>query len=82
MYLRKRFWDNGRVRVGYIRTSTKDQNPELQRRDLLAAGCEKVFEEQISSRKADRPALRAALGLKYEGEHSVEEICTMLGVGR
>jgi DNA invertase Pin-like site-specific DNA recombinase len=51
----------GPVRVGYIRTSKKDQNPELQRRDLLTAGCEKVFEEQISSRKADRPELRAAL---------------------
>jgi DNA invertase Pin-like site-specific DNA recombinase len=30
----------GPVRVGYIRTSKKDQNPELQRRDLLAAGYE------------------------------------------
>ncbi len=35
----------GPVRVGYIRTSKKDQNPELQRRDLLAAGCEKLFED-------------------------------------
>jgi DNA invertase Pin-like site-specific DNA recombinase len=49
----------GLVRVGYIRTSKKDQNPELQRRDLLAAGYEKVFEEQISSRKAARPPLEA-----------------------
>jgi hypothetical protein len=47
------------VRVGYIRTSKKDQNPELQRRDLLAAGYEKVFEEQISSRKAARPPQEA-----------------------
>ena len=39
------------MKVGYIRTSKKDQNPELQRRDLLAFGCEKIFEEQISSRK-------------------------------
>jgi Resolvase, N terminal domain len=44
----------GPVRVGYIRTSKKDQNPELQRRDLLAAGYEKAFEERISSRKAAR----------------------------
>jgi hypothetical protein len=27
----------------------RHQNPELQRKDLLAAGCQKVFEEQISS---------------------------------
>ena len=58
----------GLVRVGYIRTSKKDQNPELQRRDLLTAGCEKVFEEQISSRKADRPELRAALEYVREGD--------------
>jgi DNA invertase Pin-like site-specific DNA recombinase len=56
------------VKVGYIRTTTKNQNPELQRRDLLAAGCEKVFEEQISSRKEDRPGLRAALERVREGD--------------
>lgn len=56
------------VKVGYIRTSTKDQNPELQRRDMLAAGCEKVFEEQISSRKGDRPELQAALEYVREGD--------------
>jgi DNA invertase Pin-like site-specific DNA recombinase len=27
----------GDVKIGYIRTSKKDQNPEIQRRDLLAA---------------------------------------------
>ena len=40
MYSREGFWDNARVRVGYIRTSKKEQNPQLQRRDLLAAGCQ------------------------------------------
>ncbi len=47
IYPREGFWDSTFVKVGYIRTSKKDQNPELQRKDLLAAGCEKVFEEQI-----------------------------------
>ena len=55
------------MKVGYIRTSKKDQNPELQRRDLLAAGCEKIFEEQISSRKADRPEMRAAWSFAGRG---------------
>ncbi len=59
------------MKVGYIRISKKDQNPELQRRDLLAAGCEKIFEEQISSRKADRPELRAALEFCREGDELV-----------
>jgi len=56
------------VKVGYIRTSKKDQNPELQRRELETFGCERIFEEQISSRKADRPQLRAALDYCREGD--------------
>jgi DNA invertase Pin-like site-specific DNA recombinase len=59
------------VKVGYIRTSKKDQNPELQRRDLLAFGCEKIFEEQISSRKEDRPELKAAMDCCREGDEMV-----------
>jgi DNA invertase Pin-like site-specific DNA recombinase len=68
MYSREGFWDNDLVKVGYIRTSKKDQNPQLQRKDLLAAGCEKIFEEQISSRKAERPQLRAALEYVRKGD--------------
>lgn len=59
------------MKVGYIRTSKKDQNPELQRRDLMAFGCEKLFEEQISSRKEDRPELRAAVDYCREGDELV-----------
>ena len=59
------------MKIGYIRTSKKDQNPDLQRRDLLAAGCEKIFEEQISSRKAERPELRKALDYCREGDELV-----------
>ena len=59
------------MRVGYIRTSKKDQNPDLQRRELEDFGCEKIFEEQISSRKADRPELRAALEYCREGDELV-----------
>jgi len=59
------------VKVGYIRTSKKDQNPELQRRDLLAFGCGKIFEEQISSRREDRPELRAGMDYCREGDELV-----------
>ena len=59
------------MKGGYIRTSKKDQNPELQRRDLLAFGCEKIFEEQISSRKEDRPELKAAMDYCREGDEMV-----------
>lgn len=56
------------MKVGYIRVSKKDQNPDLQRRELEAAGCEKLFEERISSRKEDRPQLRAALDYCRAGD--------------
>jgi len=46
------------VKVGYARVSSKDQKLEPQRDALLADGCEKVFEEKISSREAERRALR------------------------
>jgi DNA invertase Pin-like site-specific DNA recombinase len=59
------------MRVGYIRTSKKDQNPDLQRRELEEFGCVRIFEEQISSRKADRPELGAALGYCREGDELV-----------
>ena len=56
------------MKVGYIRTSKKDQNAELQRRGPEALGCEKFFEEQISSRKAERPQLLATLDYCRKGD--------------
>lgn len=50
------------VRVGHINTSRKDQNSEPQRKGLLAADCEELFEEKISSRKAGRPKLQMTVG--------------------
>jgi DNA invertase Pin-like site-specific DNA recombinase len=50
------------VRVGYARVSRKDQRLEAQRDALLADGCERVFEENASSRQAERLALREAFG--------------------
>ena len=41
----------GEMRLGYARTSTLDQKAglEAQERDLLQAGCERLFIEQVSS---------------------------------
>ena len=49
------------MRVGYARVSSKDQRLEPQRDALLADGCERAFEEKVSSREAERKALREAL---------------------
>ena len=56
------------MEVGYVRVSKKDQNPDLQKRELSAAGCEKIFEERISSRKEQRPQLERALEFCREGD--------------
>jgi DNA invertase Pin-like site-specific DNA recombinase len=55
--------------VGYARTSTVDQVAGLdaQVRDLTAAGCERIFSEQISS-VGDRPQLTASLDFVREGD--------------
>ena len=56
--------------VGYARTSTTDQKAGLaaQQRDLKAAGCLKVFHEELSSVATKRPQLDAALDYVREGD--------------
>lgn len=55
--------------VGYGRTSTAEQEAGLaaQERDLLAAGCERVFTERVSS-VAKRDQLEAAMDYVREGD--------------
>jgi DNA invertase Pin-like site-specific DNA recombinase len=59
----------GRVLVGYARTSTVDQDAgfQAQRRDLQAAGCTKIFSEQVSS-VTEREQLNAAIDYLREGD--------------
>ncbi len=46
-----------RVRIGYGRVSTRDQNPDRQRDALSAAGCEQILIDMTSGKLASRPAL-------------------------
>jgi DNA invertase Pin-like site-specific DNA recombinase len=57
------------VRIGYARTSTIDQAAgfEAQIKELEGAGCEKIFQEQVSS-MAQRPQLEAALDYIRDGD--------------
>ena len=57
------------MKVGYARTSTIDQKAgfEAQLRELDAAGCEKVFKEQVSS-VGQREQLEAVLDFIREGD--------------
>jgi DNA invertase Pin-like site-specific DNA recombinase len=55
--------------IGYARVSTNDQNLDLQRDALEAAGCEKVFiDEGISGAKTERPGLGQALAYARQGD--------------
>lgn len=55
--------------IGYARTSTVEQEAgfDAQIRDLTAAGCERVFSEQVSS-VAQRDQLEAALDFVRDGD--------------
>ncbi|MGV2102909.1 recombinase family protein [Rhizobium sp. 21-4511-3d] len=56
--------------IGYGRTSTADQKAglEAQLRDLRAAGCIKIFTEEVSSVANSRPELERALDYVREGD--------------
>jgi DNA invertase Pin-like site-specific DNA recombinase len=58
------------MKVGYGRTSTVEQvaGVEAQERDLKAAGCERVFVEQLSSVANKRPQLESAIDFAREGD--------------
>jgi DNA invertase Pin-like site-specific DNA recombinase len=62
-------WDGFPVIVAYARTSTASQiaGLEAQERELRAAGCDKIFREQVSS-VAERRQLEAALDYVREGD--------------
>ena len=47
--------------IGYARVSTDDQNLDLQRDALRAAGCERIYEDRMSGAKASRPGLAQAM---------------------
>ena len=54
--------------VGYARVSTKDQNLESQINILEQNGCQRIFQEKISSTKANREELNNALNILREND--------------
>lgn len=57
--------------IGYARVSTEDQDTALQRDALIAAGCERLFEETASGARVDRVQLQAAIAFARKGDSIV-----------
>lgn len=56
------------MQIGYARVSTVDQNSALQRDALTAAGCERIFTDEVSSSVAARRGLDRALAALEPGD--------------
>ena len=54
--------------IGYARVSTTDQKLTLQKDALLKAGCERIYEDELSGTKENRPGLLKALEQLREGD--------------
>lgn len=54
--------------LGYALVCTDDQNLDLQRNALNGAGCERLFENQLSTVRADRPGLKLLLEVAHSGD--------------
>ena len=56
---------------GYVRVSTDQKSPASQVEHLTAEGCTKVFLKTISRSRADRAALKRAIGRLAEGDELI-----------
>ncbi len=56
------------MQVGYMRVSTAEQNLDLQRDALRAAGCERLYDDNCSGSVVDRPGLSLALDQLRAGD--------------
>jgi DNA invertase Pin-like site-specific DNA recombinase len=56
------------MKVGYARVSTHEQNLSMQKDALKQIGCRKIFHDQVSGAKAERPGLQEAKAYVREGD--------------
>ena len=65
--------------VGYARVSTGHQVLEAQRDALTTAGCQRVFTDQLSGVREDRPGLAELLAYVRPGDTVVVVALDRLG---
>ena len=56
------------MKIGYARVSTDDQNLDSQLDALNAAGCERIFRDEMSGANINRPGLTDALQFLRAGD--------------
>jgi len=56
------------MKIGYARVSTLEQNPEMQIDALKSSGCDKIYSDQVSGVRTDRPGLQEALDFTRPGD--------------
>ena len=70
------------MRVGYIRVSSLDQNPDRQVEELNHQGVEKLFIDRMSGKDVDREELQKMLTFVREGDdlyvHSLDRLARNL----
>lgn len=66
--------------IGYARVSTQDQNLQSQVDQLEKYGCERVFQEKITTRKRERPQLEEMLKMIRKGDTIV--VCKLDRISR
>jgi DNA invertase Pin-like site-specific DNA recombinase len=55
-------------RIGYARVSSTGQSLEVQQEKLVAAKCDRIYDEKRSSRSSDRPEFQACMNYLREGD--------------
>lgn len=70
------------MRIGYVRVSSLDQNPDRQIEDLKAQQAEIIFMDKVSGKNTDRPELQRMLSFIREGDtlivHSLDRLARNL----
>lgn len=61
------------MKIGYVRCSTKGQNPERQEVLMERLGVEKIYIDMLSGKDTDRPQLQAMLDFMREGDEIIVE---------
>ena len=70
------------MRIGYVRVSSLDPNPDRQVEDLKTQQVEKIFMDKVSGKNTDRPELQKMLSFIREGDtlivHSLDRLARNL----